>query len=174
MESGCMDQAAMQRWQDAATAGPMHELLASRVGKWKTTTKVWMNPAGEPSVSEGEAVIEPVLGGRFTRETSRGSMMGMPVESIYYLGYNNVRKQFVTCSFSGFGTGITVGQGALSFDKKTLTFIAEMDEPMTGEIGKAVQCTIQLVDNDTNVMSLHEILYGQPFRVVEITYHRVK
>lgn len=165
---------AMKRWTDAAAPGEKHKLLARRVGQWRVTTKAWMAPGAEPMVSESDAVIEAILGGRFIEERVVGQMMGAPYEGRYLFGYDNTRKQFVSVSLNNMGTGLTPAIGGLSADEKTMTLFAQMDEPMTGEVGKPVRFTIRFVDDDTHVFEAHEVTYGEPVRVVEATYRRKK
>ncbi len=47
-----------------------------------------------------------------------------------------------------------------------------MDEPMTGEMGKAIRVSITVDSKDRHRMQMSEILYGDPFTVMELTYTR--
>ena len=52
----------MQKWMDYMTPGVMHEMLAKSVGEWTYESKYWMDPSAPPTVSEGRAVNEMILG----------------------------------------------------------------------------------------------------------------
>ena len=122
--------------------------------------------------SEGTATIEPVFGGRFIRERFKADMMGQPFEGESTTGYDNNKKQFVSTFIDSMSTGMTHMKGSISPDGRTLTFIGEMDEPMSGEMGKAFRIRITVESADTHTMEMSEILYGEPFKVMEVTYTR--
>ncbi|HEY6625719.1 MAG TPA: DUF1579 family protein, partial [Ignavibacteriaceae bacterium] len=69
--------AQMQVWTEYMTPGPMHEMLAKSVGDWKTISRFWMDPAGEPMETEGTGKTEMVLGGRYQKSIHKSAMMGM-------------------------------------------------------------------------------------------------
>jgi len=76
----------MQVWMDYMRPGPMHEMMMKSSGEWKSVSKFWMDPSGEPMVSEGTVKFEMILGGRYMRSTHTGTMMGMPFEGIFLQG----------------------------------------------------------------------------------------
>ena len=163
---------ALQAWIEAGTPGPMHERLTRQVGRWKTSMRTWCEPGAEPMVSEGEAVIEPILGGRFVEERATSTMMGQPTERRHYTGYSNIRKQFVSFSIDSMSTGVIASCGGLSPDGNVLTLFSRMDEPMTGEIAKPVQSVIRFEGEGRFVVEAFEVIHGEPYRVVEIQYDR--
>lgn len=122
--------------------------------------------------SKGSATIEPLFEGRFIRETFEAEMMGQAFKGESTTGFDNNKKQFVTSFIDSMSTGITQMKGSISQDGKTLTFIGDMDEPMSGEMGKAFRIVITVESADSHTMEMSEILYGEPFKVMEITYTR--
>jgi hypothetical protein len=122
----------------------------------------------------GSAKFEMMMDGRYLLQTYKGNMMGQPMEGMGIMGYDNNRKLFVNSWVDNFMTGIMPMKGNLSEDGKTLTMIGEMDEPMTGEMGKAVRSRTIWIDDNTFKFTMDEILYGEPFTVVEVTYTRKK
>jgi len=166
--------AAMQRWIDAGTPGENHRFLVQFVGKWKTTTKAWMTPGQPPATSHGEAETESVMGGRYFISRSKDTLVGQPRESLFINGYNNTRKQFFLINVDSTSTGWMIAKGTLSQDKKKLTYVCEMDEPMTGEIGKSFKSVVEFIDDDHHDINVYEVLYGEPTRVVQISYERVQ
>src|SRR5690606_6775332 len=122
--------------------------------------------------SKGTATIESMFDGRFVRERVEADMMGQPWQGEGTTGYDNTKKQFVSTWMDSMGTGIMLMKGSISPDGKTLTFIGDMDEPMTGEMGKAIRISITVDSRNSHRMEMFEILYGEPIKVMELTYTR--
>jgi hypothetical protein len=80
-------------WMEYMTPGDMHKMLAGSNGSWKTKIHMWMAPGTEPMVSEGTSVNEMILGGRYQRSTHSGDFMGMPMEGMNILGFDNATKE---------------------------------------------------------------------------------
>jgi hypothetical protein len=165
-------QKMMEQWQALSKNGPQHEGLKKFVGKWTTKGKVYM---GETvTESAGSTEYELVLGGKFLMQKYNGEMMGQPMQGIGFTGFDNFRKMYVGTWYDSLSTAYYSMSGSMSQDGKTLTMVGHMDEPMTGEIGKAVKWVTREIDNDTHVFEAWEILYGQDFKVFDITYTRAK
>jgi hypothetical protein len=64
---------AMKAWMEYMTPGKVHENLAKGVGEWKSIIKFWMAPGTEPQISEGSAVSEMILGGRYLQSKHSGT-----------------------------------------------------------------------------------------------------
>lgn len=167
------DPAAMQKWMETTKTGTAHEFLSKAfVGQWNTEVKMWMDPAAEPMTTKGSATIEPILGGRFIRERFKGEMMGQPFEGESTTGFDNNKKQFVASWLDSMSTGMISLKGSISPDGKTITLIGEMDEPMSGEMGKAIKMVTVIESADKHRGEMYEILYGKEFKVMEIAYTR--
>ena len=168
-------EAAMAKWQESMKPGPAHEFLtAAFVGEWTVDAKMWMEPGAEPMTSKGSASCKPLFGGRYIRETFKGDMMGQPFEGEGTTGFDNNKKLFVSTWIDSMATGVMAMKGSISEDGKTLTFVGDMDEPMTGEMGKPIQMVTTIESADKHVSTMYEILYGQPVKVMELTYTRAK
>lgn len=166
------DAAAMEAWMNSMKLGKHHEGLKKYVGEWVTSTKIMMPGGPDMPPSTGSATYEMIMDGRYLLQTYKGTMMGQPMEGLGIMGYDNNRKLFVNSWVDNFMTGIMPMKGNLSEDGKVLTMIGEMDEPMTGEMGKAIRGRTTWIDDNTFKFSMDEILYGEPFTVVEVTYTR--
>jgi len=103
-----------------------------------------------------------------------GAMKPVPMNGLGLTGYDNNRKLYSMMWTDSMSTGFHTGSGNLSQDGKTMTIFGTMDEPMTGEIGKMVRYTTRVISPDRFVFEIHEVLYGDPFKVVEIQYTRRK
>lgn len=173
LRGGMEDPAAMEKWQKTLQTGPAHEFLVKTfAGNWTTEVKMWMDPAGEPMTSKGSATCEPILNGRFIRERFKGNMMGQEFEGEGTTGFDNNRKLFISSWLDSMSTGMMTMKGSISPDGRTLTFIGDMDEPMTGEVGKPIKMVIHVDSPDKHTSTMYEILYGQDMKVMEITYTR--
>ena len=101
-------------------------------------------------------------------------MMGQPYNGMGLMGYDNNRKLFNSTWVSDMETGMNVARGTLNQDSTILTLMAEMDEIITGEIGKACRQQYHFKNNDEIVFEIAEVLYGDPFKVLDIHYKRCK
>ena len=162
----------MERWQKAMTPGLAHEFLRARFaeGEWETTAKLFMDGVDQPPMEmTWTSEVSHVLGGRFVEDVSTGMMMGQPLESVTMIGYDNVRKLFVITLFDTTTTGVRTLYGNLDREGNVLTFVGAMDEPMTGEVGKPFKYAYTFNDDGTITFKIYEILYGEPFAVIEAT-----
>ncbi len=168
------DAAAMEAWMKSMKLGEQHGEFKKYVGEWTTSTKVMMPGAPEAPASTGSASFKLLMDGRFLEQTYSGNMMGMPMEGMGLMGFDNNRKLFVNTWVDNFSTGMMMMKGNKSQDGKTLTMIGEMDEPMTGEMGKAIRSQTKWLNENSFKFTMDEIIYGEPFTVLEVTYTRKK
>jgi hypothetical protein len=167
-----MDPAMMKAWEESMTPGPMHEMLASRVGEWKAEVTMWMDPSQPPSTSEATTVCESMLGGRYFKSTHTGMMMGLPFEGFEISGYDNVKKKFFNVWMDNMGTGIMVSEGTYDEATKTLTYTGQMTEPMGTDMN--VREVITAPDKDHSTFEMYVDMGGKEIKNMEIKYTRVK
>lgn len=169
-DRGAPDMAA---YMAAGEPGAAHEFLGFFAGTWDTEMKMWMEP-GEPGMTaSGRSVVKTIFGGRFIEEHFKSEIMGMPFEGRGFTGFDNNKKLFIGTWMDSMSTGVSTQYGSISPDGTVLTMVGTMDEPMTGEMGKAVMSTIEIVDENTHVMKMYDVLYGEQTLAMEITYRRV-
>ena len=169
---GMDQQAMMEAWQKSMTPGPMHEMMASNVGKWKSEVTMWMDPSQPPTTSVGTSVTESLLGGRYFQTTHTGNFMGMDMTGIELSGYDNVKKEFFSTWIDNFGTGIMYLTGTYDEASKILTYTGTSLDPMGMEY--KVRETMNLVDNDTHLFEMYMDQGGQEFKSMEIKFTRIK
>ncbi len=162
------DPAAMQNWMATTQPSLGHKVLEKFAGHWNTEMRIWMDQSQPPMVSEGHTTSSLMLGGRFVQTEFKGSMMGMPYHGFGVMGYDNNRKLFNSTWVSNMETGMHVSRGALSMDGSIMTLIGEMDEPMSGEMGKTYRQQYHFKADGSLVFEIAEILYGEPFKVMEL------
>ena len=176
-------QAAMEKYMQSIKPGEKHKVLERFVGDWTTTTRIFMAPGAPPMETSGTCSYTMVLGGRYVQSDFRGKMQmpgpdgnlaDIPHDGISLMGFDNNRNLFNMVWIDTMGTGVIHARGGLSQDGRILTMFGDMDEPMTGEIGKPVRYVTRFVDADTIILEISEVLYGDPFKVVEVEFKRRK
>jgi hypothetical protein len=163
--------AQQKAWMEYMTPGKYHEMMAKSVGEWKTVTKWWMDPSAEPMVSEGTAVNEMIMGGRYLKSTHSGTMMGQPFEGIMIEGYDNTKKEFVSTWIDNMGTGIMFSTGKYDEPSQSVTFEGSMVDPMTGSDVKYKQ-TVKIIDQNKHMMEMYDVSKGTEIKMMEIEFTR--
>ncbi|MGE5804859.1 MAG: DUF1579 domain-containing protein [Ignavibacteria bacterium] len=163
--------AQQKAWMEYMTPGKYHEMMAKSVGEWKTVTKWWMDPSAEPMVSEGTAVNEMIMGGRYLKSTHSGIMMGQPFEGIMIEGYDNTKKEFVSTWIDNMGTGIMFSAGKYDEPSQSITFEGSMVDPMTGSDVKYKQ-TVKIIDQNKHMMEMYDVSKGTEIKMMEIEFTR--
>jgi len=165
--------AMMEMMMKYAMPGPMHDLLKPMAGNWKTTAKSWMKPGAEPTVSEGTCESSFILGNRYLQSTYKGDMEGMPFEGFGLMGYDNMKKEFVSVWADNMGTGLAMSDGAADASGKTLTMKSMMNDPQSGKMVPYTMTT-KIMDENTYTMSMSTKKGGKDQMQMEITYTRIK
>ncbi len=162
--------ADQKAWMDYMTPGPMHEMMAGSVGEWKSKNTFWMDPAGEPMVSEGTVKFEMIMGGRYMKSTHKGMVMGMPFTGMFLQAYDNATKEFIAIWIDNLGTGMSVSKGTYDEGTKTLNSTGTMVDPMSGK-ELSYRQTVQLIDDNHQVMEMFMQADGKEYKnmVVELT-----
>ena len=162
--------ADQKAWMDYMTPGPMHEMMAGSVGEWKSKNTFWMDPAGEPMVSEGTVKFEMIMDGRYMKSTHKGTVMGMPFTGMFLQAYDNATKEFIAIWIDNLGTGMSVSKGTYDEGTKTLNSTGTMVDPMSGK-ELSYRQTVQLIDDNHQVMEMFMQADGKEYKnmVVELT-----
>ena len=164
----------MQAWEQAAKVGPEHARLAKSAGKWKATVKSWMDPAGEPMVSEGSEESEMIFDGRFLQSRFKGSMMGQPFEGRGTMGYDNVKKKYVGTWLDSMGTGIMSYEGDWDAQQNSIICHGTFMDAATGQEQKC-RLVSRFVDDDHHVFEMWgPDMSGKDAKWMEISYTRAK
>lgn len=166
-------QEMMAAMMKMAAPGPEHAALNALAGSWKTVTKMWNDPAAEPMTSEGSCDRNWVMGGRYLVANYKGVFGDMPFEGMEVLGYDNMKKQYVSSWVDNMGTGIMMSQGpAMDPAMHSFTLSGSMTDPM-GRSSNMREVT-NIVDGNTYTMTMFSNDRGQEAKMMEITYSRVK
>ncbi|MCI0639157.1 MAG: DUF1579 domain-containing protein [Gemmataceae bacterium] len=157
--------------------GPEHKIMEKMAGTFAAHSKAWFDPTKkEGEESTGVMNRKLILGGRFLQEAFQGKVMGMPFEGGGLLGYDRMKKTYVSIWVDSMGTGIMQSTGSYDSAKKAFTFQSEDIDPFSGQKTKS-RTIIRLVSDDEEVMEM----YSQPSdasakerKVLEVNYKRKK
>lgn len=163
--------AQMQVWMEYMTPGPMHEMLATSVGDWKTINKFWMDPAGEPMITEGTGKTEMILGGRYQKSTHKSTMMGMETEGISIMGYDNATQEFTSTWIDNIGTGTAVAKGRYDENKNSIILNGTMVDPMSKQEMNFRE-VLKFLDDDHHLLEMYMVFNGEEFKSMEIEFVR--
>lgn len=168
-------QEMMKKWMEVASPGPGHKHLDQFVGKWDTHMKMWMGPNTTPMETKGTAETRWVFDGRFLLEEGSSEWMNMPHRGMLFIGYDNFKKKYVITFLDNMSTAIHSALGDYDEQKKVMTLLGKMDEPMTGEKDKPVRFVTRVISKDKYVFEAYDLI-GTPdeFKAVEVVYTRKK
>lgn len=119
----------MEAMKKLATPGKPHEQLAQLAGAWKAEAKFWMG-GPEPTVEHGRCEYDVVLGGRFLRSHYKMTFMGEPFEGIGFLGYDNLKREYVSVWFDTMRTAAWIQTGQADEAGTTITIEGVAESPM--------------------------------------------
>ncbi|MGK9475709.1 DUF1579 domain-containing protein [Melioribacter sp. OK-6-Me] len=167
------DPAAMEAWMKYMTPGPMHEMLSSMAGDWKTVMTM-KGQGGQEMKSEGTAKFEMIMGGRYLKSTFHSDMMGMAMEGIGIDAYDNAKKEFISIWIDNMGTGVTVLNGKFDETTKTITYYGTTVDPATGKDSK-IKSVTKIIDDDNHKFEMYNVLPdGSEALMFDMDYIRIK
>jgi hypothetical protein len=170
---GGMDPVAMMKMKALMSPGEAHKVFEAFVGKWNYTGKFWMTPDSPAQDMTGAAEHTLIYGGRFLKQVIEGPWMGEKFEGLGYLGYDNIRKQYVTTWIDSAATGIMTVSGQYDAATKTLTQGGENSCPLTGEVNRKGRSMWTINDADHNTFVSYSVgPDGKEFKVMELVYTR--
>ncbi|MFN0007857.1 MAG: DUF1579 domain-containing protein [Planctomycetota bacterium] len=111
-----MDPAMMMKMMELATPGEPHKELAKLVGTWEIDYKMRWGPDMPWMDTKGTGEVKPLLGGRYVMETVQFEVMGMPMEGLHILGYDNMKKEYISLWADSMSTWWVTSRGKESAD----------------------------------------------------------
>ncbi|MCC6573672.1 MAG: DUF1579 family protein [Planctomycetes bacterium] len=116
----------MAEWAEMNKPGDNHKLLEEYFGgDFNLKIKMWMDPKGDPMLSEGTSKGEMLFGGRYLRQDItmiHGGDPKMESKGWSFIGYDNSNKQFVHTFIGDMGTSLDRFTGKYDEKAKTITF----------------------------------------------------
>ncbi|MCZ7601250.1 MAG: DUF1579 domain-containing protein [Melioribacteraceae bacterium] len=169
-----MQDEATKAWMEFMTPGDPHTWFSKAVGDWEITNKYWFAPGAEPTISEGTAHAEMLMGGRYLKFDHKGSVMGMPFEGMSLEGYDNARGKYISIWVDNLGTGITYAEGDYDKEKNILVYEGKMTDPMTKEPVWFKQTVHPVNENQYMFEMYMKGPDGKEMKNMEITFNRKK
>ncbi len=157
----------MKAWQEYATPGNPHKMMADEVGTWNCDMTFWSEANGKPEKATSVAVIRMILGGRYQESDYKGTMMGQPFEGKSTLAYNNASEEYTTTFIDNMGTGMMVAMGKYDESKKSMEFKGEMVNPVNGK-KTPYREVYTIVDPKTRKMEMYDVKNGSEYKSMEI------
>lgn len=164
-------QDAMKAWMEFMTPGEMHKMMAESEGEWITKITFWQAPDTEPMVSEGTAVNEMILGGRYLQSKHKFMSMGMPMEGVSLQAFDNGKQEFVSIWFDNMGTGFMTSSGKYDESTKSITFYGTAYDPLTKQDMKMREI-YKIVSADNHIMEMYTDMGTGEFKQMEIEFTR--
>ncbi len=161
----------MKAFQDYMTPGDWHRKLAKDDGEWKAEVTMWMDPAQPPTTSSAKMVNRMILGGRYQESRFTGNFMGMPMEGIGTIAYDNARKKFISTWIDNMGTGIMYMEGDWDAASNSILLQGEMLDAMTGKMCKMRE-TFKYIDDKNQFMEMFMTQDGKEVKTMEIKLTR--
>lgn len=162
----------MEVWAKLAVPGEHHAHMARTVGAWDFKGEFWMTPDSPAMESNGTAVVESILGGRFFQMTAENHMMGQTVHSLGIEGYDNGAKKHFGVWFDTMGTLMATAEGDCSDGGKVTTTYMSFFDPSEGK-DKKYKNVVTMVDDDNMTFESYEMESDSAGRkMMIITYTR--
>ncbi|MFQ5679322.1 MAG: DUF1579 domain-containing protein [Gemmatimonadota bacterium] len=163
--------AMMEAYHKAGMPGEPHAALAAMAGHWTASVKIWMDPDGEPMVSEATLQSEMVMDGRFLHDDVKSEFMGQPFRGAGLLGYDNTSGRYQAIWVDNHSTTLYSYSGTM--EGNTLTMTGKYKDPVTGDwvTSRSVRT---LVSPDEMVDTGYEVRDGVERKTMEIVYKRQK
>ena len=167
-------QAMWAEYEKLGTPGEHHKKLEPMVGRFKTTTRMWMDPSQPPEESTGSSDNKWILGNRFVRSEYKGQMMGKLFDGIGLMGYDNAKKCYVSTWCDSMSTSIMpVSEGRMDSSGKVMTTTVTMDDPVTGKPSTMRQVTTIKNSDEHRFEMWATGPDGKEFKTLEIVYTRM-
>jgi hypothetical protein len=165
--------AAAKAWAEIAAPNENHKRLGAFVGKWKIHVSFRPTPDAAAQESDGTAELLWVLGGRYLEQRQKARMMGGPMSGVGYLGYDNIKRRYVSVWLDNLGTSILQTRGTSDPTGKVIKTQGTVDDAVTRKPLR-YEDAMTLVDRDAFT---YEAWTSRPdsdtlYRVMKIVYTR--
>jgi hypothetical protein len=163
-----------KRWQEFATPGDAHKMMAKSNGTWAADLTMWEMPNGPAMKATGTAINKMVMGGRYQITNFTSKMMGMPFEGMSTAAYDNGKKMMTSTWIDNMGTGIMTMEGPWDDATKSSTSTGKAYDAAAGRV-LTYKEVFKIVDDNTQTMEMYKPgPDGKEFKCMEIKYTRKK
>lgn len=171
------DPATMAKMMELGMPGEQHEMLASLVGEFDQTMKMWMMPGAPPMTLKAKLNNEMIMDGRFLRQWSTGKMGPQDVESLQIMGFDRRHGEFTSVGFDTMGTYFVTASGKQDETTGKIAMRGTDNDPM-GVQDYTFELEIKSKDEYVFTVLFHKMGgrdFGEEgFKMVEVTSIRAK
>ena len=118
------------RYATLASPGPEHERLAGLAGDW--IVEAAFGASAQQMTARAEATNRMILGGRFLTTEVKGTVGGMPFESLTIVGYDRGPGQYTAVGYDTFGTFYVSAAGARDERQEAIVMKGSYNDTITG------------------------------------------
>ena len=162
----------MAEWMKVNTPGKEHETLKKLAGNWKCEVTMSMMP-GATQTSQGTNKSEIILADRYLKSEFQGEMMGMPFKGNGLMGFDAMKKKYVSLWIDEMTTGFMTSEGTADTTGKVITFTGECPE-VTGDM-KPFRHVFTIESDDRHTFDAYAPgPDGKEFKMMSIVYTREK
>lgn len=167
----------MKKFEEAATPGAPHKMLAEKAGEWTYTSKWWdSKDQKKPQTSKGTSTMTMILGGRWLQQNFKGTAMGQPFEGLGLVGYDNIKGTYESLWLDTMSTALMHGTGSYDASTKTLKDSGTHSCPISADKTQSFRSEWLMKDKNNMVFSMYGKGFAgkEEFLQMEITYTRAK
>lgn len=166
-------QAQMAKMKELGTPGAEHAVLNNFIGKWKVTSHSWMKPGDAPQESKATSTFKWVLDGHFLQQKYKGDWAGEPFEGIGFLGYDKMKKKYVSVWMDSMATSFFESAGQYHAATRTIKDSGTFACPLTNETNKWFRAEWKIIDKKQHIYSMYfKDAKGKEFKSMELVYRR--
>lgn len=158
---------------DYATAGEMHRWMAKMDGIWDADIKSWVYPDSPAMYTKGVAVYKMSPDSLHQESVHRSDMGAMKFEGRSVMGYDNVKKVFVSTWYDNMSSGIMVMEGTYDPVKKVFTSRGRCVDPTAGSEVEMREVVTYTDDNNFH-MEMYSTRDGRETKTMELTAKKRK
>lgn len=155
----------MAQMMKLATPGKEHKALAATAGDWTAVTKYRMGPDAPWQDGKAELRNKSILGGRWVLQEFKSSYGGMPFEGLQILGYDNLKKKYVSTWRDTFSTWAVHTEGTASEDGKTIVMKGTMVDLLSPK-GRPMKTIIKIVSDKEQHFEMYDTIDGKEVMVM--------
>jgi hypothetical protein len=149
-------------------------MLQQRVGRWTVTMQMWPAPGADVIASTGTSEVKSIMGGRYLTHTTRGSFQDQPFEGVSIVGFDKLKKKFVSVWIDNFGTGFTVSTGSYDEAKREFHYSTMSPDVPSGQY-KRTRTVERVVGADEWILEMFDTTpAGTEYKSMMAVYRRVK
>jgi hypothetical protein len=166
----------MEMQKKLASPGEHHKAMERFVGTWDVEIRIFAMPGEAPMVTKATAEYAWLMPGLWLSQRVKGTMMGEPYEGFGIDGFDNYKKNYVSCYVQSNTSAMVHTQGIVVDPAgKVQVSYGTIDEWMTGEHDKPIKTVTRIVDADHHVVEIHDLGIGESgAAVITFSYARRK